>query len=109
MSNEEIKSKEILSRLESVQWSENIARNVSTKYERVQRQNRFIITTSAFILSGALVGIAYFIPNTFVNSNFADVDIFNFLFSDEFSPLYETAYQEEGITSLIEPISYLMK
>ncbi len=109
MSNEDIRSKEILLRLESEEWSESIARKISMKYERDQRQNRFILTASTLILLSALSCIAFFIPDVFVNSNFASLDIFNFLFSDEISPLYEIVYQEEGISSLIEPISYLMK
>ncbi len=109
MNNEEIQSKEIQSRLESEQWSQNIARNVSRKYEYKQRRTRFILTASAFIFFGAIATVTYSAPDALLNSNFADLDIFNLLFSDEFSPLYETAYKEEGISSLIEPISFLVK
>ncbi len=109
MNNEETHFDEILSRLESEQWSQSIAKNVSTRYERIQTRNRFIISTVAIVFVGIFAGINFLPPNELFNSSLVELDILNFFFSDEISPLYETVYQEEGISSLIEPISYLVK
>ena len=109
MNNEETHFDEILSRLESEQWSQSIAKNVSTRYERIQTRNRFIISTVAIVFVGIVAGIDVLPPNELLNSSLVELDILNFFFSDEISPLYETVYQEEGISSLIEPISYLVK
>ena len=109
MNKERIQSNEFQLRLESEDWSQRIAESVSVKYEVGQQRNRFIIGTLAFLFLMALSGIAYFVPDTFGNSSVADLDFFNVFFSDEFSPIYHTVYQDEGISSIIEPISFLVK
>ncbi|HRG45685.1 MAG: hypothetical protein KBF99_00710 [Leptospiraceae bacterium] len=109
MNNEEIHSKEILSRLESEQWSQSIAKNVSIRYERNQTRNRILISTTAFIILGMAVGIAFFSPIELLNPSLVDLDLYNLFFSDELSPIYETVYREEGMSSLLEPISYLIE
>ena len=61
MNNEETHFDEILSRLESEQWSQSIAKNVSTRYERIQTRNRFIISTVAIVFMGFVCFFPFFV------------------------------------------------
>ena len=109
MSNEEMYSNEIRSRLESDQWSLSIANKVSIRYEKNQRRNRIIFSATAFAIFGIAIIAALFSPSELMNPTIADLDLYNLFFSDELAPIYETVYQEERISSFIEPISFLVK
>ncbi len=109
MNNEKSHLPEIQSRIDSDTWSQNIARNVSNKYERKQTRNRIILSVSSILIIGLLTTFSYFAPDDFLNSSFTELETYQFFFSDDFTSLYDTIYQDENLTSFLEPISFFGK
>jgi hypothetical protein len=109
MNNEELHAKEIITRLESAQWSQSIASKVSTRYKKNQKRKRILYSASAFLILGTLTGMVFLFPIELINPSFVELDLYNLFFSDELSPIYETVYQEERMPSFLEPISYFIK
>ena len=109
MNKEEMHSNEIQERLESEDWSRNIANRVSIRYEKKQTRNRILFSAVSLIILAIGIGVTFSSPLDLLNPSLTDLDLYNLIFSDELTPIYETVYQEEKISSLFEPISYLIK
>ena len=97
MNNEKSHLPEIQSRIDSDVWSQNIARNVSNEYERKQTRNQIILSVSAIFIIGLLTTVSYFAPDDFSNSSLTELETYQFFFSDDFTSLYDTIYQDENI------------
>jgi hypothetical protein len=109
MNKEEMHSNEIQERLESEDWSRSIANRVSIRYEKKQTRNRILFSAVSLIILAIGIGVTFSSPLDLLNPSLTDLDLYNLFFSDELTPIYETVYQEEKISSLFEPISYLIK
>lgn len=106
MNHQESYSPEIQSRIDSSEWGEKIAQNVSVKYGRIQIRNRIIISTLGIFLFGLLSFFAFLGESEFLNPTLTELDALRLLLSDDFFPLYESVYQEDSLSSLIDPISF---
>lgn len=106
MNNEESHLPEIQSRIDSVEWSQKVAENVSLKHKRIQLRNRMILFTLSIFIFGFVSFFGFFTESEFLNPTLTELDTFRLLLSDDFFPLYESIYQEETISSLIDPISF---
>jgi len=109
MNNEESHLPEIQSRIDSEIWSQNIARSISNKYERKQTRNRIILSISSIIIIGLLTTFSYFAPDDVLNSSFTELETYQLFFSDDLTSLYDTIYQDENLTSFLEPIPFFGK
>jgi hypothetical protein len=109
MKNQEDHNGEIQFRLDSNAWDEKIAVAVTKRFERKQIQNRILISFTTLILLGAISAFSYLGNLDILDSNLAELDSYRLFLSDDITPIYDTIYQEERISNLIEPISLLVK
>ena len=102
MNHQESYSPEIQSRIDSSEWSEKIAQNVSIK----QFRNRIILSTLGIFLLSLFSFFGFFVESEFLNPTLTELDTIRLLLSDDFFSLYESVYQEDSLSSLIDPISF---
>ena len=106
MNHQESYSPEIQSRIDSSEWGEKIAQNVSIKYGRIQFRNRIILSTLGIFLLSLFSFFGFFVESEFLNPTLTELDTIRLLLSDDFFSLYESVYQEDSLSSLIDPISF---
>ena len=105
MNNQESHLPEIQSRMESEDWNYKIANSVSIKYEKKQTRNRIIFSSVSLILITCISMFAFSLEGEFLGVTISELDTIRILLSDDILHLFETGYEDEFLSSLIDPIS----
>ncbi|HMV44342.1 MAG TPA: hypothetical protein PK079_09660 [Leptospiraceae bacterium] len=101
--NKPNRKEEITFRLNSNEWDKDIAAKVTNKYQRKVRRNRVIATSAFLLLMGVSTFITFFYQNP-VETEYMNLQAFQFLFSDDLFPIFDAFYQEESISFFADSI-----